>query len=95
MDNQDGQDHSVDDTDPVVEEVRRAEEVIAREIETWANVSISLRNGCLQQRAILLLLHDLTKLPMRDIKLVLDNLPKLKSFVKTGQLEKLREEGRQ
>lgn len=42
-------------------------------------VSALLESG-LNRKAIEVLLHDSTKIPKRDIKLILDTLPKLKKM---------------
>lgn len=39
-----------------------------------------LESSGLNRRAVIVLVHDATKLPKRDIELVLDTLPKLRSM---------------
>jgi hypothetical protein len=65
--------------------VKQPEPPIRKEILAEAIVSIGkgaaqLSASGLNKRAILVLLHDRTKLPMRDIETVLDALPRLASW---------------
>lgn len=57
-------------------------ELIASHIVRLAEVGSSLRGSRLKERAILLLLKDLTSLSMSDIERVLKALPRLREFVK-------------
>jgi len=52
-------------------------EVLQNEIIKLANVGKQIEKSKLTQRAIILLLHDITKLPQRNIQYVLNALPAL------------------
>lgn len=53
-------------------------EVLQPEIVKLANVGKQINESRLKQRAIILLLHDITKIPKAHIKYVLNALPTLK-----------------
>ena len=52
-------------------------EVLQAEILKLSNVGKQIENSRLTQRAIILLLHDLTKVPRAHIKYILNALPAL------------------
>lgn len=63
-------------------------EVLAEHIAKISQASSALKESRLKDHTVLLLLHDLTKLPRRDIRLVLDALPALETnYLKPKKLE--------
>lgn len=56
---------------------------IANSIGRIADAGKALNVSGLNRRATLVLLHDATGVPMRDIKLILDALPKLRDYFLT------------
>ena len=58
-------------------------EVLAESIVKLSKFGEQLKSTKLKERTILLLLHDTTKVPMREIKTILDALPTLaKKYIK-------------
>jgi hypothetical protein len=55
-------------------------EVLAEAIIRMGEAADKLKSSGLNETAIIVLLHDATKLPKRDIKLVLDSMRKLRSW---------------
>jgi len=55
---------------------------IAEEILKLANIGEQLDRSRLKQKAVILLLHDITKVRKNDIKYVLNALPSLKDYVR-------------
>ncbi len=55
-------------------------EVLAEHIERLSKVGAQLDASRLNRKAIVLLLHDITKVPKRDIEFILNALPRLKDF---------------
>ncbi len=65
------------------EEAPESTELLASSIVEIANFAERIKNGRLSSRAIVVLLHDgigATKISKGQIKLVLDNLPRLKAW---------------
>ena len=52
-------------------------EEIAHEVEKIQEAFIALRDSRLTRRAVVLLVHDMTKIGKRDIEKMLDSLPHL------------------
>jgi hypothetical protein len=50
---------------------------IAAEIEKLSKLFIAVKNSRLNRRAVVLLIHDMTKVGKRDIEKLLDALPDL------------------
>lgn len=56
-------------------------EILAEAIVRIGDAAEKLqRDGKLNQKAVVVLLHDATKLPKRDIELILNSLPRLKAW---------------
>lgn len=66
----------------VVKNVENPEstEILAEAIVRIGEAAEKLRSSGLNETAIIVLMHDYTKLPKRDIKLVLDSMRKLKGW---------------
>lgn len=57
--------------------------LIAENIAALSRVNTALAGNALNQRAVIILLHAVTKVSMKNIKTILDALPKLeKEFMK-------------
>lgn len=54
-------------------------EILASHIEAISKVGKAIQESRLKKRAVLVLLADITHLPMRTIEQVLDALPQLKA----------------
>lgn len=59
------------------DEVPETVEIIAASIVKLSQIGQDLNKSALNERAIVVLLHDLTGLPYREIKLVLNSLAEL------------------
>ncbi len=55
-----------------------AKDVLAKAIIDISTAAQALQRGGLNQRAVVVLLHDSTNVPMRDIKYVLNGLAQLR-----------------
>ena len=60
-------------------ELPQSFEDIAAEVENISAAFTAIKNSRLTRRAIIVLLHDMTGLPKRDIQTLLDLAPDLKS----------------
>lgn len=63
-------------------------ELLADSIVKISDMADKFFSTQLNKKCIVLLLHDITRLPRRDIEMVLDNLPKLKSYYIKKDYEK-------
>jgi hypothetical protein len=63
-------------------EVTSVTDEVAAAIKQLAEVGEALQAGKLKQKAIVLLLNDITKLPKTHITYVLNALPRLQEYIK-------------
>jgi len=55
-------------------------EILAEAIVRIGSAMETLKRSGLNERAIIVLIHDLCKVPRRDIKLVIDSMKRLKGW---------------
>ena len=69
-------------TDNQVEDINENVANIAEEILKLANLGEQLNQSRLKQKAVILLLHDISKVKKTDIMYILNSLPSLKDYVR-------------
>lgn len=69
-------------TEQEVQDINEEVADIAGAIVKLAELGEALQSGRLKQRAIVLLLHDISKVRKSDIEYVLNSLPHLKDYVR-------------